>query len=81
MKKIIPLLCLLSIISLYSETFNLIINKKNYKDSIVIKPFVDLSTPSEAIAYTSCKKIMESGDSTGDGIYSINNGTKDYDVY
>ena len=31
--------------------------------------------------YASCKEILEAGKSTGNGVYTINNGSKDYNVY
>lgn len=35
----------------------------------------------EFLGYSSCKEILEAGESVGDGVYTINNGVKDYSVY
>lgn len=31
--------------------------------------------------YASCKEILDAGESTGNGVYTINNGSKDYSAY
>ena len=37
--------------------------------------------PTSSIAFSSCKEILENGESAGDGIYTINVNNKEFDVY
>jgi hypothetical protein len=63
------------------------VNKIHYQNSIIETSFehsgdTDSSNDgNSSVTSVSCKDILESGNSTGDGVYTINNGSKDYEVY
>lgn len=40
-----------------------------------------INSPIEKLNYSSCKEILDNGESIGNGIYEIENNNKNYDVY
>jgi hypothetical protein len=79
--KILLLSAIISI-NLNAETFKISIDKSSYDNSINIIETI-IESPEEPISqtYSSCSDILNDSKSIGNGIYSVNNGTKNYNVY
>lgn len=81
--KISPLLISLLALSIQADSYKISIDKKHYLNSISIKEVQEESNNSEdsnSNTYSSCLEILNNNASTGNGVYTINNGS-DYSVY
>lgn len=67
-------------LTLQAETYFVTLNDKHYKDYIVEKA-ANNNNANSIQSNASCKNILDSGNSTGDGVYTLNNGNKDYQAY
>ena len=86
MKKITLLMTSLMALSISAEQYLMNIESNTYKNSIVVSSVTNSNNtggtpPPPTQTYASCLEIFNAGLSIGDGVYSINNGSKDYDVF
>ena len=87
MKKLILISTLLISLNIQAQEYVAEISKGIVKsENLTIRNELNSnsSTPVEPVipdSFISCKEILDYNQSTGNGIYTINNGTKDYQVY
>ena len=84
-KLILPIISLIGLNTLLAEEYIVKLESNTYKNNIIVQENSNLVDEVEAtppiINYGSCLEILEAGLSTGDGVYMIDNGSKDYEVY
>ena len=89
MKKLILISTILLSFNIQAQEYRMGITKGIVKsENIIIRDQLnsnnnDSNQPQEpeVVTYASCNEILQAGQSTGDGVYSINNGIKDYNVF